>query len=92
MTMNSRGFPKSNRNSNAYNENNAFLNLNDNYYPESSSRNYNTSRELQHGIFTSHLNKREVKKKEAELALEIQEVTDYSANKRVSSKRNVIGR
>jgi hypothetical protein len=65
---------------------------NDNYYPESSSRNYNTSREFHQGIFTSQLNKRDVKKKETELALEIQEVPDYSASKRVSSKRNMIVR
>lgn len=63
MTMNSRGFPKSNRASNVY-EGGAFLGRpSDNAYEyNSSSRNYNTSRD---GIFASELTKREMKKKES---------------------------
>jgi hypothetical protein len=61
MSMNSRGFPKSNRTSNVY-EGGAFLGRpSDNGY-EYNSRNYNTSRD---GIFASELTKREMKKKES---------------------------
>lgn len=68
--MNSRGYQKSTRNTPYPDVPLPHRNASENYYQES-TRNYNTSREFHTGIFTNELNKRD-RKKEAELALEIE--------------------
>jgi hypothetical protein len=55
--MNSRGYQKSNRNPQYPDVPVPHRNTTDNYYAET-TRNYNTSREFQTGIFTSELSKR----------------------------------
>ncbi len=89
--MNSRGYQKSSRNPPYPDVPLPHRNPSENYYPET-TKNYNSSREFHTGIFTSELSKRD-RKKEPELALEIEEVPDYTASKtRASTKRTTFGR
>lgn len=85
-TMNSRGYQKNSR-AVPFLDPSSHRTPSDNNYD--TNRNYNTSREFHNGIFKAEL----TKKKKDDLALEIEEVPDYSASKaRTSSKRSMFAR